>query len=192
MDRRYIIASLFFIIAAIVAVMLVYPKYQTVSVAAKAADEKQKEFDSQMVLVQDISRLKSQYNAVKEEFKRVNALIPEYGEKSIAALFIELEGLTSRNGVLLESISFGQSKTLGKGQEKKYRTINAGIALKGDYQSFKNFLRGIETSEHLMDITSISVNVIQEEKEGEGEEDKVSANTQQILSFKIEITAYYQ
>ena len=192
MDRRYIIASLFFIIAAIVAVMLVYPKYQTVSVAAKAADEKQKEFDSQMVLVQDISRLKSQYNAVKEEFKRVNALIPEYGEKSIAALFIELEGLTSRNGVLLESISFGQSKTLGKGQEKKYRTINAGIALKGDYQSFKNFLRGIETSEHLMDSTSISVNVIQEEKEGEGEEDKVSANTQQILSFKIEITAYYQ
>ena len=118
MDRRYIIASLFFIIAAIVAGMLVYPKYQGVSLATKVADEKQKEFDSQMVLVQDISRLKSQYNAVKEEFKRVNALIPEYGEKSTAALFVELEGLTSRNGVLLESISFGQSKTLGKGQEK--------------------------------------------------------------------------
>ncbi len=192
MDRRYIIASLFFIIAAIVAGMLVYPKYQGVSLATKVADEKQKEFDSQMVLVQDISRLKSQYNAVKEEFKRVNALIPEYGEKSTAALFVELEGLTSRNGVLLESISFGQSKTLGKGQEKGYRAISAGVALKGDYQSFKNFLRGIETSEHLMDITSVSVSVIREEKEGEGEEGEVSANTQQILSFKIEINAYYQ
>ena len=191
MDRRYIIAGLFFIITAIVAIVLVYPKYQVMSVAAKAVDEKQKEFDSQMALVQDISRLKSQYNAAKEELKRVNALIPEYGEKSIAALFVELEGLTARNGVLLESVSFGQSKTLGKGQEKRYRTINAGLMLKGDYQSFKNFLRGIETSEHLMDIISISVNVIQEEKEDE-EETEVSANTPQILSYKVDINAYYQ
>ena len=191
MDRRYIIAGLFFIITAIVAIVLVYPKYQVMSVAAKAVDEKQKEFDSQMALVQDISRLKSQYNAAKEELKRVNALIPEYGEKSIAALFVELEGLTARNGVLLESVSFGQSKTLGKGQEKRYRTINASLMLKGDYQSFKNFLRGIETSEHLMDIISISVNVIQEEKEDE-EETEVSANTPQILSYKVDINAYYQ
>ena len=43
-----------------------------------------------------------------------------------------------------------------------------------------------------MDITSVSVSVIREEKEGEGEEGEVSANTQQILSFKIEINAYYQ
>lgn len=192
MDRRYIIASLFFMIAAVVAGMLAYPKYQLMSAAAKTADEKQKEFDSQMVLVQDISRLKSQYNAVKEEFKRVNALIPEYGEKSIAALFVELEGLTSRNGVLLESIGFGQNKTIGKGQEKKYRTITASLSLKGDYQNFKNFLRAVETSEHLMDIASISVSVIQEKKEGENEEEEVSANAQQILSFRVEISAYYQ
>ena len=92
MDRRYIIASLFFIIAAIVAGMLVYPKYQGVSLATKVADEKQKEFDSQMVLVQDISRLKSQYNAVKEEFKRVNALIPEYGEKAPRPYLLNLKG----------------------------------------------------------------------------------------------------
>lgn len=192
MDRRYVMASLFFIITAVVAGMLVYPKYQVMSVAAKAVDEKQKEFDSQMVLVQDISRLKSQYNVAKEEFKRVNALIPEYGEKSIAALFVELEGLTSRNGMLLESISFGQNKIIGKGQEKKYRTITAGLSLKGDYQNLKNFLRGVETSEHLMDITSISVSVIQEKKEGENAEEEISANTQQILSFSIEISAYYQ
>lgn len=190
MDRRYLIASLFFIIAAIVAVMLVYPKYQAMSEAVAAADEKQKEFDSQVVLAQDISRLKSQYNEVKEEFKRVDALIPEYEEKSIAALFVELEGLTSRSGVLLESVSFGQSKTLGKVQEKGFRTINANLSLKADYQSFKNFLRATETSEHLMDITSVSVNATQAKKEDE--ESEGSADTRQILLFKTDINAYYQ
>ena len=57
MDRRYLIASLFFIIAAVLAVVFVYPKYQTMNSSARTADEKQKEFDSQIALVQDISRL---------------------------------------------------------------------------------------------------------------------------------------
>jgi len=190
MDRRYLIASLFFIIAAVLAVVFVYPKYQTMNSSARTADEKQKEFDSQIALVQDISRLKSQYNEVKEEFGRVGALIPAHDERSVAHLFVELEGLTSRNGVLLEAVSFGQGKTLGKEKEKRYHIINAKLSLKGDYRSIKNFMRAIETSEHLMDATFITVSVAKaEEKEGENKEEVVM---QQALSVKIDVDAYYQ
>ncbi|MBI5912835.1 type 4a pilus biogenesis protein PilO [Candidatus Azambacteria bacterium] len=190
MDRRYLIASLFFIVAAVVAVVLVYPKYQVMSSSARIADEKQKEFDSQIALVQDISRLKSQYNEAKEEFGRVGVLIPAHSEGSAANLFVELEGLASRNGILLETISFGQSKTLGKEKEKRHFTINAKLSLKGDYRSLKNFVRAIETSEHLMDVVLISVSAVQEEKkEGKSEG---GAAPEQPLSLKVDIDAYYQ
>lgn len=191
MDRRYLVASLFFIVAAVVAVVLVYPKYQAMGLLARSADEKQKEFDSQIALVQDISRLKSQYNEGKEEFGRVAALIPAHNEGSVANLFVELEGLTARNGVLLEAVSFGQGKTLGKEKEKKYYTINAKLSLKGDYRSIKNFVRAIETSEHLMDATFISISAGAEEEKKEGEKAE-GVVAQQPLSVKIDIDAYYQ
>lgn len=190
MDRRYLIASIFFIVAAVGAVMLVYPKYQTMRLSAFTAKEKQKEFDSQIALVQDISRLKSQYNEVKEEFGRVAVLIPVYNEESISRLFVELEGLSSRNGMLLDAISFGQGKAIGKEKEKKYRAINAKLSLKGDYRSFKNFMRAIETSEHLMDVVSISVSAAKEEEKEEGKEEE--AVVQQTLLLTADIAAYYQ
>ncbi len=190
MDRRYLVASLFFIVTAVIAVVLVYPKYQAMGSLARSADEKQKEFDSQIALVQDISRLKSQYNEVKAEFGRVGVFIPVHDEGSVANLFVELEGLTSRNGVLLEAVSFGQSKTIGKEKEKKYYTINANLSLKGDYRSIKNFIRATETSEHLMGVIHISVSAgAEEKKEGEKAEEAV---IQQALSVKIDVDAYYQ
>ncbi len=186
MDRRYLIAGLFFTIAAIAAVMLTYPKYQTMMSSAKLAKEKKGEFDSQMALVQDISRLRSQYKEVKKEFERVERLVPANDEGSAANLFMELEGLTARNGMLLDSISFSQSKALGKEKEKKYRTINAKLSLKGDYRSFKNFMRSIESSEHLMDTTLISISAAKEKEK----EDDVA--TQQTLSLTVGIDAYYR
>lgn len=189
MDRRYLIAGLFFTVAAIAAVMLVYPKYLTMASSARLAEEKKNEFDSQMALVQDISRLRSQYKEVKEEFERVDRLVPIYNEGSVADLFVELEGLTARNGMLLDAISFSQSKAVGKEKEKekKYRIVNARISIKGDYRSFKNFMRAIETSEHLMDVTVISISAVKEE-----EKDGDVAAAEQTLFLAIGIDAYYQ
>lgn len=192
MDRRYLVASLFFIITAVIAVVLVYPKYQAMGSLSRSTDEKQKEFDSQIALVQDISRLKSQYNEVKDEFGRVMALIPAHNEGSVANLFVELEGLASRNGVLLESVNFGQGKTLGKEKEKRYAIINANLSLKSDYRSIKNFMRAIETNEHLMDITFISMNAAAVEKNKDEKEEEEVAAAEQTLTVKINIDAYYQ
>lgn len=186
MDRRYLIASLFFIIAAVIAVVLVYPQYQGMALSAQTANEKQKEFDSQTALVQDISRLKSQYKEVKEEFVRVVSLLPVYNEGSTANLFVELEELAARNGMLLDTVSFSQSKVLGKEKEKRYQTVNAKLSLKGDYGSFKNFMRAVETHEHLMDITLISVSATKEKKE------KDAIVAQSAISFIVDIDAYYQ
>jgi len=193
MDRKYFIASLFLIIAVVVAVVLVYPKYQAMGSLLGAIEEKQKEFTSQVALVQDISRLKSQHNEVKDEFNRVSALIPVADEQSVADLFVELEGLTSRNGVLLESISFAQGKALAKEKEKRYHTISTILSIKGSYQSIKNFMRTIETSEHLMDVVSIAITAPAQEKEGEEKkEGEPVVVAQQVLTVKAEINAYYQ
>ncbi|MCR4322628.1 MAG: type 4a pilus biogenesis protein PilO [Candidatus Azambacteria bacterium] len=186
MDRRYLVAGLFFVVAMIIATMLVYPKYQAMRSSGQIAVERQRAFDSQIALAQDINRLKSQYKEVKKEFAVVEQLIPLYDEQSDANLFVELEGLTARSGVLLDAISFSKNKTIGKQVEKRYHTTNAQISLKSDYRSFKNFMRSIETSGHLMDLTLISVSAAG----GEGE-DGADA-TQQLLTMKISIDAYYQ
>ena len=187
MDRRYLIAVLFFTVAVVCAVVLLYPKYQQVTVSSRAADQLQADFEAHAALVQEIGRLKVQYREAEDEVGRVVKLLPALGAKSVPELFIELEGIAAQNGLLIETIVFGGSKE----EEKPYKLVQAELALKGSYASFKNFMRAVELNEHLMDITQISLAVSVSstaEKEGGG----AAAAAGEQFAFKVSLNAYYQ
>lgn len=199
MDRRYIIAGLFFVAAAIMAVVLVYPKYQVVRISSQLAAEKQSEFDAQLVLVQEISRLRSQQRQMTEEIAQVADLLPVFSKKSVADLFVELEVIAAESGLLMDTVSFAEIKaTAPRGQEKAvvattYKTISAQVKMKGEYRDFKKFVRTIETNKHLMDITitTIASSAIGSKVKVQDEE-KDTAVPEVPPTYTVTINAYYQ
>ena len=197
MDRRYIITALFFIAAVIVLVVLVYPKYQVVQISSRLVAERQNEFDAQMVLVQEISRLRSQQKQMAEEIAQVADLLPVLTKKSVSDLFVELEGIAAESGLLLDTVSFTEASSQPqKGKDviastTAYKTIAAQLKMKGDYRNFKNFVRTIETNKHLMDITlsSISSTAVAGEMK---KDDGVSDDEETPPVYAVTIHAYYQ
>lgn len=197
MDRRYIIAGLFFVAAVIVAVVLAYPRFQVVQISSRLVAEKQNELEAQMVLVQEISRLRSQQRQMEGQIAQMNDLLPVFTKKSVSDLFVELEGIAAESGLLMDAISFSEAKEQPqKGKEKQtvttvYKTIAAQLKMKGEYRDFKNFVRMIETNKHLMDITlaSIVATPIEQKDAESGSSDEVEKIPP---TYSVTIYAYYQ
>lgn len=197
MDRRYIIAGLVFIAGVIIAVVLAYPKFQVVQISSRLVSEKQNEFDAQMVLVQEISRLRSQQRQMEEDVALIEDLLPTFSKKSVSDLFVELEGIAAESGLLLDTVSFSEAKEQAqKGKEKTagagtYKTIAAQLKMKGEYRDFKRFVRMIETNKHLMDITTAAISATPVSKDEKA--DKSLSDAEKMPpTYSVTIHAYYQ
>lgn len=198
MDRRYIIAGLFFTVAVIVTVVLAYPKFQVMQISSRLVAEKQDEFEAQMVLVQEISRLRSQHKQMEGQFSVMSELVPPFTKKSVSDLFVELETIAAESGLLIDSISFTEVKdSTQKGKEKAvsssiFKTVSAQLKMKGEYRDFKNFVRAIEMNRHLMDITLASIASGAEEQEQKDGESESGAAEKTPPMYSVTIHAYYQ
>lgn len=184
MDRRYIIAGLFFIAAAIVGIVLVYPEFQRMSAAAQLVSEYEADFDAQNTLVLESGKLISDYKASAAEVAKVAAHLPLYSQRSMPELLIELEKLAGDNGLFLTRISFLHTEQ-GGADAKPYQIVNTQLSLKGSYRSFKNFAKATEKSMHLMDVALVSLIPL---RAGEGE--ALTANTG--FDISVSLNAYYQ
>ena len=200
MDRRYIIAGLFFFASVILAVVLVYPKYQVVQISMRLVEEKANEYEAQMVLVQEISRLRSQQKQMTEEIAHMEDLLPTLTKKSVADLFIELESIAAESGLLLDTISFSEEKEQAQkaGQKpvpvKMYKTISAQVKMQGEYRDLKNFVRIVEKNKHLMDIITTKISTTSSENKAQKGVDapENSEIMKTLPSFEIMMRAYYQ
>lgn len=207
MDRKYILAATFFILATIIGIVFVYPKYQETSASSRTLSDKRAEQEKQNVTVASIARVYDSYKKSSQNVDRIQYLLPKLDAQSIPKLFIEMEGMAAQSGVFLNSISLKDEnsdapvKSGGAAQASKgYKKINVFIDAKGGYGSVKSFGDAIENNEHLMDITLLSIISSQASKGGDstGKTAPVDAKgTGQDkpltdLTYKITISAYYQ
>jgi len=137
----------------------------------------------------------------RTELVQFDDLLPSFTIKSIPELFTEFEVITSRNGVLLGSLSFNDlSKSSGKGD---YKTVNAKLSVIGEYEALKNFAKALEYNKHLMDITSISLGMAsprggsdesESEESVEPESESVPKPEQEteLFSFGMSVNVYYK
>lgn len=196
MDKRYLIAIVLCAAAGIILFTLAYPAYQRTQLLERLIGEREEELAAQNALVKEIGKLRAQHKQIKKETNRVFDLLPSFSAQSVPELFIELEGLASQNGVLLETISFAnQGKIKGAGgEEHTHKTVNAQFSLKGTYNDVKRFAQAVETSEHLMDATAISLaaplsSAKTSEEKKEPQETQGGAD---LFSLKVSLDAYYQ
>ena len=202
MSSKYLSAGLIFIAAVIVGVVLVYPKYQVFRVSGKAVDEKQSELDAQAALINEINKTKSKYKKAEDDLLKVSDLLPAFGPKSVAELFIELESIASESGILIQTINFGSTLEQKDGKPAEgYKTIDARLSVVASYGAFKKFAATVEKNQHLMDITDITIaKGAAQKKETNAKESSSSIENiiteinpeSAVFNYSVTLNAYYQ
>ena len=202
MSSKYLSAGLIFIATVIVGMVLVYPKYQVFRASGRVAEEKQGELDAQAALINEINKTKSKYKKAEDDLLKVADLLPLYGRKSVADLFIEMESIASESGALIQTINFGSVSEQKDGKPAKgYKTIDARLSVVASYGAFKKFAATVEKNQHLMDIIDVTVaKGAAQKKEGdvkknsEGAENiAVEASPEEaVFNYSVALNAYYQ
>ncbi len=136
-------------------------------------------------LTKKLEELKKKYNSLTDEADKIaQAITPK---EDLPGLLIQLESLSSRNGLILASVVFN---TADEKSDKKNKNVSAVAApagakilaidlnLNGSQKSLGAFLRAIETNLRIMDVSAINF----------GERD---ANISAGQDFRVLLNAYY-
>ena len=193
-------------IIAVIAIGLwfIKPAYNEIKILIQEIETKQNTLDEKQKLVVDIKKLISQYEDVKGKVNKVFYVLPN--EAEIPNILVQLEALASENGIIFESINFGEiqqseqekitfkeetslsPEEQGKEQENskvvdRRKSISVDVKLIGSYENFKNYLKSLENNIRIMDIISINFSGISGEEKGE------NLNN---FSYLVKLKVYYQ
>ena len=196
MNKQLFIFLIIVLAIVLVAWQFFLPAFNAVSQARgdlKSWEEKLNETQS---LNQKLAELKKKYEKMESEIQRVAAALPEGAD--IPALLVQLEALTSQNGLILNSVGFNfptetKNKKTAETEIKQEGVLSAGspaalvnvkslvvgLSLSGNYNSLKNFLKAVESSLRIMDITAINFGAASSEAVG-------------LATFTVSLNAYYR
>jgi len=93
--------------------------------------------------INSLNLAQSQYNLVQPDLYLLDEAIPV--QPQIAVLIKQLETLGRYSGVTVDGIQLSQVNLMDKETVSKQESINFSIAVSGDYQSLKNFLKSISS-----------------------------------------------
>lgn len=137
--------------------------------------------------VKILENLKLEYIALKEEIKKTDQVIAADSDQQ--GLMSRIEGLATKNGLILESIDFSPdtSKNLGVSSLK---ILGSRIKLFGLYPSLKNFISDLENNLRLIDVYNFKIL----NKEGGVVFSKTAPNFNQeeIISFELKLNSYFK
>ena len=170
MNKKNIISLISFIISLILIFVFVFPLFSSARAIYSDLTQKRQEIEKLKELSGKIGKIEQDYDSISEAVEKVLLALPE--EKDLPQLLVQLEKIAVNNGLLLESIEFGE---ISKKEEsdfirsiKDYETLNqskkmlstfpnSSVLLKvaGSYSAFKNYISALEKNVRSMDIYSI-------------------------------------
>ncbi len=115
-------------------------------------------------LLDRVNQIEEEYQEVTDDAQKIFLGLPT--KKDISYLLVHFETLASDNGLLLESINFGQINNEKQGINQEINkspkllsnlpSFSVGLNIAGSYDAFKNYLNALENSVRLMDIKSVN------------------------------------
>ncbi len=189
MDKRYITGIIFLTIAVLIAVIFTDTKYREVLSITDTLQKKENEFKGQQLLVREVESLNKEFSANIKDLKAIDKYLPQ--SQNIADLLLQIDYMTSRNGLVMKDINFIPEEEKRKVGPGEYSVVFIKLRMAGSYNSFLNFSEDIKNSLHLMDIISFSVKA-EENNSGEDETLSDDINQEPVLGFDVNINAYYQ
>ncbi len=128
---------------------------------------------------------KARESILLEDREKVKRLVPSVDEFDEAAFINDINNIAFRHGMFLRGVSVsGLSTGIKRSDERgsssdisaQYEAVSMGFGVTNTYTGFKKFLKDLEKSEQLLDITTITFG---------------SASDTEESDYRITINAYY-
>ena len=175
---KYLVLPLILFIAAVVIIFWVLlPLWHSTQAALELKKGNENNLAQRKQLAANLERLIGQYNERASDLTSFSKAIPV--GQNIPELLINLEALASENGLIFSGVNFKPEDLKAPG----IKTLIMEIKVKGSYPAFQNYLKGMEKSLRLFDVTSISFNGIAP--------GQVNVNLNN-LEFNLSVNTYYQ
>lgn len=196
-ENLVIIGSL--CVLALVVLLLIMPAFDSISIVRQIVSEKQLSLEQAKLFNQQITDKNSRYKS--EELENLLSVLPK--QEELSALLIQLEGLASGNGLIMESVDFSKIEQDTRAQEpqpadelqenvapengfvnlqevqaRPYKILLVSLKLNGAYGAFKNYLQAVEKNRRIMDVVSLSLST--------------GSGAAQNLFFTVNLRVYYQ
>jgi Tfp pilus assembly protein PilO len=183
---------------ALIVVFLVMPSFDEFNLDRQIIVEKQASLEQAKIYNQQITDKNNQFK--NEQLQELLSVLPK--QEELSALLIQLEGLATGNGLIMESVDFSKIEqqpqaeapgtdtgtdmsgtdsgliTAGPAPAPPYKILLVTMKLNGAYDAFKNYLEAVEKNKRIMDVTSLVLDN--------------SSGLTQYFSFTVNLHVYYQ
>jgi Tfp pilus assembly protein PilO len=175
---KYLILPLIlFIAVAAIIFWALLPLWHSTQAALGLKKENENNLVQRKKLVANLELLIGQYNERASDLTPFSKAIPV--GQNIPELLINLEALASENGLIFSGVNFKPEDL----KAPNVKTLIMEVKVKGSYPAFQNYLKAVEKSLRLFDVTSVSFSGV---APGQG-----NANPNN-LDFNLLINTYYQ
>lgn len=147
-----LIAIGFFIATLVIAVLLLWPKFQEFQITQKRIEEKKEAIQAKEEYLLKLAQTKEILSNYREELVKIDSSLPNH--PSLPYLFNYIQETAVGFGLILTdltSFNTAASKELPQLKETVF-----GVELTGSYLSFKNFLSFLEKSVRLISLEKVS------------------------------------
>lgn len=176
-----LLSSLAFLLAAIIVyAFLVRPAYDNILVLRSELEAKNNFFQEQSRALGKVNDLILEYRELDKLQDTISLTLPL--KEDLSSIFNQLRALASANGLSIQIFSvkpLAFKPLISAPLIKNVGTLQLSLRLSGSYESFRNFLRGVETNIRLMDIQQIKT-------------ERVANLDTNFFDYNVVINAYYQ
>jgi len=193
MSRKNIIILISLISALILVFVFLNPLWSSIKVLRNEINQKKLTLTAIEELLAKTQELNQEYQGLEEEGQKVPFALPK--EKDIPYLLVQFDALAASNGLLLESMNFGQAEQEKENsyqvldQPKKilsFPSLSLNIKMSGSYDAFRGYLTNLENSVRSMDVHSIKFSGQKQSQESN------ALAALGIFEFDLGITVYCQ
>lgn len=146
-------------IAVVMTFLWTVPLWNESKLLVASKEELQNTLQRFQFLQKKFDDLRNQYSSIsKENLASLDEILPS--SPGAAVLLVNLEKISKDSGVSLKNINVADAKTSGPsaGQviDAPYETLPFDISFVSSYEVFRTFLRNLEESRRLLDISDIA------------------------------------
>jgi Tfp pilus assembly protein PilO len=180
---KYVILPLILFLAVLaIGFWVLMPLYGYVKAALDVKSQNEANLAQRRTLTANLERLVSQYNERSADVTSFNKAVP--AGQNIPEILINLEAMASENGLVFSGVNFKQKDFKPGGiKTGDIKTLMLDMGLKGSYLAFQNYLKAMEKSLRIFDVTGISFTGVAPGQLG--------ARTDN-LEFNLKINTYFQ
>jgi len=162
---KFIVGTICIGVAIGIFVLYIKPTYD----ATTENRDKVANFEAALAKTREIQELKQELLARRNEFsdqniERLQKMIPDHVDN--VRLVLDLDGIAERYGIRIQNVGIQSSNHEGDDsggldgtalQNKPYQSLTLTFEVQATYDEFMSFLRDLESSLRIVDITKLSI-----------------------------------